>query len=55
MERGYTISGLAVGFIVGVAGVGGGSLMTSRLIRVFYFAGYRSGYRLVVCVCDKDG
>ncbi|MCP5244630.1 MAG: sulfite exporter TauE/SafE family protein [Burkholderiales bacterium] len=35
MEWGYTLSGLVVGFIVGVTGVGGGSLMTPLLIMVF--------------------
>jgi uncharacterized protein len=31
----YTVSGLAVGFIVGLTGVGGGSLMTPLLVLVF--------------------
>ncbi len=31
----YTVSGLAVGFIVGLTGVGGGSLMTPLLVVVF--------------------
>ena len=31
----YTVSGLAVGFIVGLTGVGGGSLMTPLLVIVF--------------------
>ncbi|MSQ05261.1 MAG: sulfite exporter TauE/SafE family protein [Nitrosomonadaceae bacterium] len=35
MELGYTLSGLVVGFIVGVTGVGGGSLMTPLLILMF--------------------
>ena len=35
MEWGYTISGFIVGFIVGVTGVGGGSLMTPLLILMF--------------------
>lgn len=35
MELGYTLSGLIVGFIVGVTGVGGGSLMTPLLILMF--------------------
>ncbi|MCP5274935.1 MAG: sulfite exporter TauE/SafE family protein [Burkholderiales bacterium] len=35
MEWGYTLSGLVIGFIVGVTGVGGGSLMTPLLIMVF--------------------
>ena len=32
MELVYVISGLAVGFIVGMTGVGGGSLMTPILL-----------------------
>lgn len=35
MEWGYTLTGLAVGFLVGMTGVGGGSLMTPMLIFVF--------------------
>ncbi len=35
MELGYTVSGLIIGFIVGVTGVGGGSLMTPLLILLF--------------------
>jgi uncharacterized protein len=35
VEWGYTLSGLIVGFIVGVTGVGGGSLMTPLLILMF--------------------
>ena len=31
----YTFSGFAVGFVVGVTGVGGGSLMTPLLVLVF--------------------
>ena len=38
MEWGYTFSGLIVGFIVGVTGVGGGSLMTPLLILMFGIA-----------------
>lgn len=38
MEWIYTISGFAVGFIVGVTGVGGGSLMTPLLVLVFGIA-----------------
>lgn len=34
----YTISGFVVGFIVGVTGVGGGSLMTPLLVLVFGIA-----------------
>lgn len=32
MDLGYTVAGLAVGFIVGLTGVGGGSLMTPILL-----------------------
>jgi uncharacterized membrane protein YfcA len=35
MEFAYTISGFVVGFIVGMTGVGGGSLMTPLLVLVF--------------------
>src|SRR5690349_3805859 len=35
MELGYALAGLLVGFIVGLTGVGGGSLMTPLLIMVF--------------------
>lgn len=36
MEWGYTISGLFVGLLVGLTGVGGGSLMTPLLIFLFH-------------------
>lgn len=35
MEWMYTLSGFVVGFIVGISGVGGGSLMTPLLVLVF--------------------
>jgi uncharacterized membrane protein YfcA len=35
MEGAYTVSGLIVGLIVGVTGVGGGSLMTPLLVLLF--------------------
>jgi hypothetical protein len=35
MDWGYTLTGLFVGFMVGLTGVGGGSLMTPMLIFVF--------------------
>ncbi len=35
MDLAYTVSGLAVGFIVGLTGVGGGSLMTPLLVLFF--------------------
>ncbi len=35
MEFAYTVSGFVVGFIVGMTGVGGGSLMTPLLVLVF--------------------
>jgi uncharacterized membrane protein YfcA len=38
MDWMYTISGFVVGFIVGVTGVGGGSLMTPLLVLVFGIA-----------------
>src|ERR1700749_3873253 len=33
----YILSGFAVGFLVGMTGVGGGSLMTPLLILLFHF------------------
>ena len=38
MEWLYTVAGLAVGFIVGLTGVGGGSLMTPLLVMAFGMA-----------------
>ncbi|MEO5573400.1 MAG: sulfite exporter TauE/SafE family protein [Gammaproteobacteria bacterium] len=38
MEWAYTISGFAVGVIVGLTGVGGGALMTPLLVLLFGFA-----------------
>jgi uncharacterized membrane protein YfcA len=38
MEWAYTLSGLGVGFLVGLTGVGGGSLMTPLLVLLFGFA-----------------
>jgi uncharacterized membrane protein YfcA len=35
MELGYALSGLLVGFVVGLTGVGGGSLMTPMLVLFF--------------------
>ena len=35
MEWLYTLAGLGVGFIVGLTGVGGGSLMTPLLVMAF--------------------
>ncbi|MGH8603415.1 MAG: sulfite exporter TauE/SafE family protein, partial [Gammaproteobacteria bacterium] len=35
MDFAYTISGFVVGFIVGLTGVGGGSLMTPILVLLF--------------------
>ena len=37
MNLGYTLSGLAVGLLVGITGVGGGSLMTPLLVFLFGF------------------
>jgi hypothetical protein len=37
MEFGYIISGFAVGMLVGITGVGGGSLMTPLLVFLFGF------------------
>ncbi|HLQ27248.1 MAG TPA: sulfite exporter TauE/SafE family protein [Acidiferrobacterales bacterium] len=38
MEWAYTLSGLGVGLLVGLTGVGGGSLMTPLLVLLFGFA-----------------
>jgi uncharacterized membrane protein YfcA len=38
MELAYIVSGLSVGFLVGLTGVGGGSLMTPLLVFLFGFA-----------------
>ncbi len=38
MLTGYIVSGLLVGFLVGLTGVGGGSLMTPLLVFLFGFA-----------------
>lgn len=38
MDTAYIASGLAVGFLVGLTGVGGGSLMTPLLVFLFGFA-----------------
>ncbi|MEW5943781.1 MAG: sulfite exporter TauE/SafE family protein [Pseudomonadota bacterium] len=38
MDWMYTVAGLGVGFIVGLTGVGGGSLMTPLLVLAFGFA-----------------
>lgn len=38
MQTAYIVSGLAVGFLVGLTGVGGGSLMTPLLVFLFDFA-----------------
>ena len=35
MDGAYTLSGLMVGFIVGLTGVGAGALMTPLLVLVF--------------------
>ncbi len=35
MDFGYTLSGLVLGLVVGMTGVGGGSLMTPLLMLVF--------------------
>ena len=37
MDLGYILSGFAVGFLVGITGVGGGSLMTPLLVFLFGF------------------
>ncbi|WP_277458410.1 MULTISPECIES: hypothetical protein [Methylococcus] len=37
MTTAYAMSGLLVGFLVGLTGVGGGSLMTPLLLQDFYW------------------
>ena len=37
MDLGYILSGFAVGMLVGITGVGGGSLMTPLLVFLFGF------------------
>lgn len=52
----YTLSGFAVGFIVGLTGVGGGSLMTPLLVLVFGIApGTAVGTDLLYASITKAG
>ena len=42
----YTLSGFGVGFVVGLTGVGGGSLMTPLLVLLFGFHPATAGHSL---------
>jgi len=56
MEFGYIISGFAVGLLVGVTGVGGGSLMTPLLVFLFGFkAAVAVGTDLLYAAITKTG
>ncbi len=56
MDFAYTISGLVVGFIVGLTGVGGGSLMTPLLVIAFGIApGVAVGTDLLYAAITKSG
>jgi uncharacterized membrane protein YfcA len=56
MDIGYTIAGLLVGFVVGLTGVGGGSLMTPLLMIVFHVpAAFAVGTDLLYASITKAG
>ncbi len=56
MELGYIISGFAVGMLVGITGVGGGSLMTPLLVFLFGFkAAVAVGTDLLYAAITKTG
>jgi uncharacterized membrane protein YfcA len=56
MEIGYIFSGLLVGFLVGITGVGGGSLMTPLLVFLFGFkAVVAVGTDLLFAAITKSG
>lgn len=56
MEIGYIISGFAVGMLVGITGVGGGSLMTPLLVFLFGFkATVAVGTDLLYAAITKTG
>lgn len=56
MEFGYIISGFAVGLLVGITGVGGGSLMTPLLVFLFGFnAATAVGTDLLYAAITKTG
>jgi len=56
MDLMYTLSGLLVGFIVGLTGVGGGSLMTPLLVLVFGISpGVAVGTDLLYAAITKSG
>jgi len=56
MDWGYTVSGLLVGVLVGLTGVGGGSLMTPLLVYVFGIAPVKAvGTDLLFAAITKSG
>ena len=56
MNYGYTLSGFAVGILVGLTGVGGGSLMTPLLVFLFGFkAQVAVGTDLLFAALTKTG
>lgn len=56
METAYIVSGLLVGFLVGLTGVGGGSLMTPLLVFLFNFAPSTAvGTDLLFAAITKSG
>lgn len=56
METAYIVSGLLVGLLVGVTGVGGGSLMTPLLVFLFGFAPSTAvGTDLLFAAITKSG
>ena len=56
MDMGYIISGMSVGVLVGLTGVGGGSLMTPLLVFLFGFAPTTAvGTDLLFAAITKSG
>jgi hypothetical protein len=51
----YPLSGFVVGAIVGLTGMGGGSLMTPLLILLFGVPGHGGGNRLALRRRNKNG
>src|ERR1700685_1000249 len=57
IRPGYSISGLAVGLLVGLTGVGGGALMTPLLVLVFGIRATTAGATdlLYACITKTAG
>ena len=55
MELGYAVAGLVVGFIVGLTGVGGGSLMTPILLWFGILPATAVGTDLLYAALTKAG